>query len=61
LLDDRDERPGVKFSDLELTGIPHRIVIGEKGLDAGTFEYKGRRDHEASHLSKSALLAKLAS
>ncbi|MDN5445529.1 MAG: proline--tRNA ligase, partial [Pseudomonadales bacterium] len=44
LLDDRNERPGVKFSDLELTGIPHRIVIGEKGLDAGTFEYKGRRD-----------------
>ena len=39
LLDDRNERPGVKFSDIELTGIPHRIVIGEKGLDAGTFEY----------------------
>ncbi len=38
---------GVKFSDLELTGIPHRIVIGEKGLDAGTFEYKGRRDAES--------------
>lgn len=59
LLDDRNERPGVKFSDLELMGIPHRIVIGEKGLDAGTFEYKGRRDAEASNLSKDELLAKL--
>lgn len=56
LLDDRNERPGVKFSDLELTGIPHRIVIGEKGLDAGTFEYKGRRDFEAQNLSKDDLL-----
>ena len=60
LLDDRNERPGVKFSDLELTGIPHRIVIGEKGLDAGTFEYKGRRDAESVNLSKEALLAKIA-
>ena len=59
LLDDRNERPGVKFSDLELTGIPHRIVIGEKGLDAGTFEYKGRRDAESVNLSKEELLAKL--
>ncbi|MCX5469931.1 proline--tRNA ligase [Acinetobacter nematophilus] len=60
LLDDRNERPGVKFSDLELTGIPHRIVIGEKGLDAGTFEYKGRKDTESVDLSKADLLAKLA-
>ncbi len=59
LLDDRNERPGVKFSDLELTGIPHRIVIGEKGLDAGTFEYKGRRDAESVNLSKDDLMAKL--
>ena len=59
LLDDRNERPGVKFSDLELTGIPHRIVIGEKGLDAGTFEYKGRTDAESVNLSKEELLAKL--
>ena len=59
LLDDRNERPGVKFSDLELTGIPHRIVIGEKGLNAGTFEYKGRRDAESVNLSKDELLAKL--
>ncbi|MBJ9953240.1 MULTISPECIES: proline--tRNA ligase [unclassified Acinetobacter] len=60
LLDDRNERPGVKFSDLELTGIPHRIVIGEKGLDAGTFEYKGRKDTDSVNLSKADLLAKLA-
>ncbi|WP_347455269.1 proline--tRNA ligase [Acinetobacter thermotolerans] len=60
LLDDRNERPGVKFSDIELTGIPHRIVIGEKGLDAGTFEYKGRRDAVSANLSKEELLAKIA-
>ncbi|HCO05531.1 MAG TPA: proline--tRNA ligase [Enterococcus faecalis] len=60
LLDDRNERPGVKFSDLELTGIPHRIVIGEKGLDAGTFEYKGRTDTESVNINKDELLAKLA-
>ena len=60
LLDDRNERPGVKFSDLELTGIPHRIVIGEKGLDAGTFEYKGRRDAESVNISKEELLTKIA-
>ena len=52
LLDDRDERPGVKFSDLEINGIPHRIVIGEKGLDGGTFEYKGRTDAESINISK---------
>lgn len=60
ILDDRNERPGVKFSDLELTGIPHRIVIGEKGLDAGTFEYKGRTDAESTNLNKEELLAKIA-
>jgi len=60
ILDDRDERPGVKFSDLEITGIPHRIVIGEKGLDAGTFEYKGRRDAESVNITKEELLTKIA-
>lgn len=43
LLDDRDARPGVKFADVELIGIPHRIVIGERGLDAGKLEYRQRR------------------
>ncbi|KMQ74702.1 proline--tRNA ligase [Marinobacter subterrani] len=46
LLDDRNERPGVKFADMELIGIPHRFVISERGLAAGTLEYKGRRDEE---------------
>lgn len=59
LLDDRNERPGVKFSDLELVGIPHRIVVSERGLDAGTFEYKGRRDSDARELNKDDLLAVL--
>jgi len=46
LLDDRDVRPGFMFADIELIGIPHRIVIGDKGLDAGKLEYQGRRDTE---------------
>jgi prolyl-tRNA synthetase len=44
VLDDRDARPGVKFADDELLGIPHRIVIGDKGLERGVLEYKRRRD-----------------
>ncbi|WNK18764.1 proline--tRNA ligase [Halomonas piscis] len=48
LLDDRDTRPGVKFADLELMGIPHRIVIGDRGLDKDELEYKGRRDAEVT-------------
>ena len=44
LLDDRDERPGVMFADMELIGIPHRIVVGERGLKNGVVEYQGRRD-----------------
>ena len=47
LLDDRDERPGVMFADMELIGIPHRIVIGERGLKDGNAEYQGRRDTAA--------------
>lgn len=46
LLDDRKERPGVMFADMELIGIPHRLVLGERGLDAGTIEYRGRQDTE---------------
>jgi len=44
LLDDRRERPGVMFADMELLGIPHRLVFSERGLDAGTLEYRTRRD-----------------
>jgi prolyl-tRNA synthetase len=47
LLDDRDERPGVMFADVELIGIPERIVIGERGLKQGQVEYQGRRDAAA--------------
>ncbi|MBI3903087.1 MAG: proline--tRNA ligase [Nitrosomonadales bacterium] len=50
LLDDRDERPGVMFADIELIGIPHRIVIGERGLKEGMVEYKGRRDADAQQV-----------
>jgi prolyl-tRNA synthetase len=47
LLDDRNERPGVMFADMDLIGIPHRLVLGDKGLARGVAEYKGRRDKEA--------------
>jgi prolyl-tRNA synthetase len=48
LLDDRGERPGVMFADLELVGIPHRVTIGERGLKDGKLEYQGRRDTAAT-------------
>ncbi|NOT17825.1 MAG: proline--tRNA ligase [Sulfuriferula sp.] len=51
LLDDRNERPGVMFADMELIGIPHRIVIGERGLKEGMLEYQGRRDAAATAVS----------
>ena len=47
LLDDRGERPGVMFADLELIGIPHRITVGERGLKDGKVEYQGRRDAQS--------------
>lgn len=50
LLDDRKERPGVMFADMELTGIPHRVVFSEKGLDKAEVEYKGRRDSENQYI-----------
>jgi prolyl-tRNA synthetase len=50
LLDDRDERPGVMFADLELIGVPHRIVIGDRSLKEGKVEYQGRRDSEAQSI-----------
>jgi prolyl-tRNA synthetase len=50
LLDDRDERPGVAFADMELIGVPHRLVVGERGLKAGQVEYQGRRDAKAQLL-----------
>ena len=57
VLDDRGLRPGPMFADIELIGIPHRIVVSERGLAAGTFEYRARGDSENRALSRDALLA----
>lgn len=51
LYDDRKERPGVMFANMELIGIPYRIVIGERSLDKGVFEFKGRTDSEAREVA----------
>ena len=56
LLDDRKERPGVKFADMELIGIPHRLVISDRGIEAGTFEYKGRRDADKQDVSAEGIV-----
>jgi prolyl-tRNA synthetase len=48
MLDDRGERPGAMFADWELVGVPHRVVISERGLKEGQLEYQGRRDAAAS-------------
>jgi prolyl-tRNA synthetase len=56
-LDDRALRPGVMFSDMELIGVPHRVVFSERGLGAQMFEYKGRRDDSAQELSLAELPA----
>ncbi|MES9835507.1 MAG: proline--tRNA ligase [Candidatus Thiodiazotropha sp.] len=50
LLDDRNVRPGFMFADMELIGIPHRVVVGEKSLDEGKVEYRGRRETENSFI-----------
>jgi prolyl-tRNA synthetase len=50
LYDDRKARPGVMFADMELIGIPHRVVISERGLEASTLEYRGRRDAESQNV-----------
>jgi len=52
LFDDRDVRPGVKFADAELIGIPHRLVVSERGLQAGELEYRHRRDVQARMLKR---------
>jgi prolyl-tRNA synthetase len=57
LMDDRDERPGVLFADMELIGIPHRLVLSERGLAAGNAEYKGRRDETPQDLPLQDALA----
>jgi prolyl-tRNA synthetase len=57
LLDDRDARPGVKFADAELVGIPHRIVIGDRALAAGKFEYRQRRETESTEIEAANAVA----
>ena len=57
VLDDRNERPGVMFADMELIGIPHRVVIGERGLKEGLLEYKGRRDAEPTMIAQADALS----
>jgi prolyl-tRNA synthetase len=59
VLDDRNERPGVMFADMELIGIPHRVVIGERGLKDGQLEYKGRTENEATMVAQGEVLALL--
>ncbi len=56
LLDDRKERPGVMFADMELIGIPHRLVVGERGLDSGNIEYKGRQDTDKQDISLDSVI-----
>ena len=57
LLDDRDERPGVLLADSELIGIPHRVVIGDRGLKEGKVEYQGRRETEATSVEVAEIAA----
>ena len=59
VLDDRGLRPGAMFADIELIGIPHRVVVSERGLAAGTFEYRARSASEAEQLDRAALDARL--
>jgi prolyl-tRNA synthetase len=56
MLDDRDERPGAMFADWELIGVPHRVVISERGLKEGQLEYQHRRDAAASKVPAEGVL-----
>jgi prolyl-tRNA synthetase len=57
LFDDRKERPGVMFADMELIGIPYAIVIGERGIDSGIVEYKERRGSEKREVAIDEVVA----
>jgi prolyl-tRNA synthetase len=57
ILDDRGERPGVMFADWELIGVPHRVVLSDRGLKAGELEYQGRRDAAATSVPATEALA----
>ncbi|HEY3646019.1 MAG TPA: proline--tRNA ligase [Gammaproteobacteria bacterium] len=56
LMDDRDLRPGPMFADAELIGVPHRLVLSERGLDAGTIEYKGRTDADKQDIPAAQIM-----
>jgi len=56
LFDDRESRPGVMFADMELLGLPMRVVISDKGLDKGMVEYKGRTDEQSTDVSRSEIV-----
>ncbi|MCE7033564.1 proline--tRNA ligase [Lysobacter sp. GX 14042] len=58
-LDDRGLRPGAMFADIELVGIPHRVVVSARGLEAGTFEYRHRTASEAENLDRAGVLARI--
>jgi len=57
ILDDRGERPGAMFADWELIGVPHRIVLSDRGIKAGELEYQGRRDTAATNVAATDVLA----
>ncbi|MGV8942498.1 proline--tRNA ligase [Thermomonas sp.] len=59
VLDDRGLRPGVMLADIELIGIPHRVVVSARGLEAGSFEYRARENSESEQLDRAGLLQKL--
>ena len=61
LLDDRGLRPGPMFADMELVGVPHRIVVSERGLAAGTFEYRRRDESENQAMDRDTLLRRFES
>jgi len=59
VLDDRGLRPGAMFADMELIGIPHRVVVSERGIAAGTLEYRARNEAEARAIGSEELFALL--
>ena len=59
LLDDRGLRPGVMFAEMELIGVPYRVVVGERGLESDSVELKGRRDAEPTLIPRAEIVATL--
>jgi prolyl-tRNA synthetase len=59
VLDDRGLRPGAMFADIELIGVPHRVVVSGRGLEAGTYEYRARDSKESENLDRKSLLQRI--